>query len=149
MALYAITRQDGGVSIMNTSVVVKGETIEFPFDVCIDKWNSGQKDGEKYVSHREITENDLPKSRAFRDAWTDENPEDFVGVNMEKARHIKMAEIREKRNKKLEELDVVTLRGIDNQAEKQVLRDLPDVVAEKIGQLDLEALEAYERDELK
>ena len=36
-----------------------------------------------------------------------------------------MDEIRKVRNKKLEELDVETLRGVDVQEKKQKLRDIP------------------------
>lgn len=48
-----------------------------------------------------------------------------VSVDMEKARLLHMDTIRALRNEKLVELDIETLKGNDVQAEKQVLRDIP------------------------
>lgn len=45
--------------------------------------------------------------------------------DIEKAKELHMGKIRVARDEKLEELDLQTLKGIDVQAEKQVLRDIP------------------------
>lgn len=68
----------------------------------------------------------LPSSRIFRNAWTDENPGDTVDVDIEKAKTIHMDSLRRIRDKKLKVLDIETMRGIDVQAEKQILRDMPE-----------------------
>lgn len=62
--------------------------------------------------------------RYFREAW--DLVEGVVAVDMPRARDIQMNKIRNARDKKLQELDIETMRGNDVQSEKQVLRDLPD-----------------------
>jgi hypothetical protein len=73
------------------------------------------------VEFREITDNELPQDRLFRDAWKDEGG---IKIDMPKARAIHMARIRDKRNKRLEELDKRKY-GAEYDAERQALRDLP------------------------
>lgn len=68
---------------------------------------------------------DIPSDRAFRAAWTDDNPSQKIDVNMQKAREIHMNNIRQVRNEKLKELDVEQLKGVNVLIEKQSLRDLP------------------------
>lgn len=63
---------------------------------------------------------DIPSDRTFRNAWTHE-----LLVDMPKAREIHMNRIRAVRDAKIEELDIETLKGKDVQAQKQVLRDIP------------------------
>lgn len=77
------------------------------------------------LGHRICTTADLPQDRDFRDAWTDDNDTDTVDVDMPKARVMHMDNIRSKRDEKLKELDIETLRGNDVQVQKQVLRDIP------------------------
>jgi hypothetical protein len=73
MAIIAITRSDGGVSIMRTvgNADVAAE---------IEKWKSVK---EGYVSHKEITEAEIPADRTFRDAWKPD-----LSVDLPKARVI-------------------------------------------------------------
>lgn len=73
---------------------------------------------------KEISDSDLPDDRYFRDAW---EPGDTskIKINMVKARFIHMDRIRSARDGALKSLDVDTLMGADVQAEKQVLRDIP------------------------
>lgn len=77
------------------------------------------------VAFRIVEKDKLPEDRYFRDAWTDENPTDTVDIDLEKARAVHMQNIRQARNEKLKKLDIDTLRGVDNQPEKQILRDIP------------------------
>jgi len=72
-----------------------------------------------------IIEDSILPERTFRDAWTDDLSGDQIDVDMPRARDIHMDRIRAARKEKLEILDIETMKGIDVQAEKQVLRDLP------------------------
>ena len=89
------------------------------------------------VKYRETTKDKLPKSRDFREAWTDDLPTDTVDVDMSKARKIKMTQIREDRDAKLESLDAEYLKALEKgdtkvldavALNKQQLRDLPQTV---------------------
>lgn len=86
------------------------------------------KDVPQGLDSRIIDVDQLPSDRTFRDAWTDDLPTETVDVDYAKACDIKMAEIRAKRDEKLAELDIETMKGVDVQSEKQVLRDLPEKV---------------------
>jgi len=81
---------------------------------------------------REATEDELPSSRIFREAWEDQGS--AVGVNMPKARTIHMDDIRAERNKELAAKDITFMRAVEDadtdaqatiKAEKQALRDIP------------------------
>lgn len=84
-----------------------------------------EKDVPKGLEWRIVSVKNIPSDRTFRNAWTDDNATNTVDVDMHKARNIHMTNIRLKRNKKLQELDIETMRGKDVQSKKQVLRDLP------------------------
>lgn len=70
-----------------------------------------------------IEREQIPTDRTYRDAW--EAKSGKVSVDMVRARNIHMGRIRVKRDERLKELDVETMKGNDVQAEKQKLRDLP------------------------
>jgi hypothetical protein len=64
----AITRDDGGVSIMN---LVEGMTLDdVPGEVA--KWETG---GGVAVSWRETSDDEIPPTREFRNAWYDTGTE--------------------------------------------------------------------------
>jgi len=67
----------------------------------------------------------LPTDRDFRNAWTDDEDGDQIDIDMPRARIIHMDKIRVKRDLKMLELDIETMRGLEVQPEKQVLRDIP------------------------
>jgi len=75
------------------------------------------------IEYKIIEAADLPQDRYFRNAWCIEGGK--VVVDMPKARDVHMKEIRKKRDAKIKVLDIETMKGLDVQAEKQVLRDLP------------------------
>ena len=76
-----------------------------------------------------ITESsNLPTDRTYRGAWTDSNPTDTVDINLDKAKDIHMQILRSERDEALRILDIETLKGIDVQSAKQILRDLPDTI---------------------
>jgi hypothetical protein len=78
---------------------------------------------------------DVPQDRTFRDAWRKPPQGGPVGVDMDEARKIHMQTIREKRDEMLTELDIESLRAVEDgdgqkafdvAAKKKALRDLPD-----------------------
>ena len=108
--ILSIERSDGNVSILHL-------LDESKKDSALKKWSGAN--GE-IVSYKEISKSDLPKDRYFRDAWKSD-----LSVDMDKARDIHMENIRIKRDERLKELDIETLRGNDVQAKKQKIRDIP------------------------
>lgn len=76
------------------------------------------------INPQYLDDKDLPEDRYFRNAWKQDDKK--AVVDMDQAKEIHMEQIRKARNKALKALDIETMKGIDVQAEKQVLRDLPD-----------------------
>ena len=99
------------------------KTVENPTGFTIEE--IAEKDVPDGLEYRLAPLESLPKERYYRDAWTDDLETETVDVDIEKARVIHSGKIREARNAKLAELDIETMKGLDVQAEKQVLRDLP------------------------
>ncbi len=60
---------------------------------------------ETTVSAREITTEELPQDRLFRDAWDDSNPEDFIGTDLVKAQAISHVMRKADRDTKMIPLD--------------------------------------------
>lgn len=113
----AITRVDGGVSIM---AVVEGHP-----DEAIEKWKTVNPGG--YVSHQEI--DDVPADRTFREAWVATGK--GVDIDMPKARDIKRDALRVERAPLLAALDLEISRAYKDpakqdeiEAKRQALRDV-------------------------
>lgn len=126
--LIAITRVDGGVSIMNTDSNAERE---------VAKWQSAHP-GE-YASHVGIKEDGIPADRAFRAAWVVSG--DGIAHNMEKARALHLTAIRAERNALLDATDALVLKAAetgDTATEealkllRQRLRDIPADIADTI-----------------
>lgn len=84
-------------------------------------------------AYRFIEDTDIPSSREFRDAWVDVTAESKIDICCTKAKEIKLKELREKRNKKLEDKDKEVIVALENnvsldviKAEKQILRDITE-----------------------
>lgn len=106
--LYAVKMTAGNVAIvrlLNDKAKIEDQ-IKRPFD-----------------SYVEISENDIPDDRVFRDSWVLDGGN--ISHDMDKARDIQMNRIREKRDAALKALDIETMKGVDVQDEKQILRDIP------------------------
>lgn len=120
MALFDPTSRD------RENLAALGITLESDEEVLQWIINKDVPAGKQY---RVCTRDKLPSDRVFRNAWTDDNPTETVDVDVVKARGI----IREKRNRKLEELDKKAFaesrkpngnkEAVD--AEAQRLRDIP------------------------
>ena len=123
---------DGGVSIV---VAVDKETIEQIL---------GPLTPEQYEAHvrqvsvpaeavnvKLITDEDIPDTREFRNAWVDVTPDTKVNIDLNKAKDLKLSEMRVKRNALLEAQDKAFLIALDKgddleaiRAKKQALRDV-------------------------
>jgi hypothetical protein len=93
------------------------------------------------VSFKVITQEDIPKSREFRDAW--EHDGTTIVHNMEKARQIHMVHLRQARVDALGALDMAWMQAIGQkdstvadaiEAQRQALRDLPNTVPVETAQ---------------
>lgn len=104
------------------------------------------------IVDKKVLEN---KDRYFRGAWDLDEISGIV-ININKAKEIHLNNLKNTRNKKLEELDRKSIRFISNisilqsiEKEKEVLRDLPEkIVAEMRDMDDLEAIKNYIPEEL-
>jgi len=125
MDVIVFTRPDGG-----TTVVIPAYNDRI----------GGKKRGESqeaylaYVAKKSIPDDAtnihicddsaIPQDRTFRNAW-EQGVNKVPEVSMPKARVLHMDRIRLARNTALAVLDIETMKGRDVQAEKQVLRDIP------------------------
>ena len=112
-----VNKGDGTCSILTPApeYLSRGHSVE---DVRIKDTPSG-------LSSRIIDDLDIPQDRYFRGAWTDDLPGDLVDIDMTKAQVVHMDVIRIARDEAIAVLDIETMKGIDVQTEKQVLRDIP------------------------
>lgn len=121
MRVFALTRHDGGCSIMR---ILNDEQTP---DDQIARLHPSQR--AEIAGWREISEADIPKSRSFRNVW---NPD--LSVDMPKARDIHMGRIREARNAELDRLDNEytkesargrTAEAAAVEAKREALRNIP------------------------
>jgi hypothetical protein len=119
MATFLLTRVDGGVSVLR---LIEGKALEEE----LAKWPGELR--SQIVATKEISEEELPKDRTFRDAWT------ASGVDMAKAREIWRGKIRLARQSVFAPLDADYMKAVEagdeaRKAEvvskKQSLRDIP------------------------
>ena len=145
---YALTRTDGGVSIMEivphavriNGVVVPARYKAGTLSVLTEngEWGSVPADAEliyatvseclakwtparrgEIVSVREIALADCPTDRVFRNAWKDGGSK--IEIDMQKAREIKRDDLRQLRAPLLADLDVAYMRAdeVGDAIEKQ------------------------------
>lgn len=87
---------------------------------------------------REITTAELPSDRVFRAAWDDSNPENFVGVNLAKAKLVAHEKRRAKREEEFAPHDEAIAKQFPGknttteEAARQVIRDKYAVVQANI-----------------
>lgn len=126
------TRPDGGVSV----VIPTGEV---DIDTLMRKVVPADATGV-----RKCTTADLP-DRVFREAWDDSNPENFVGVNLVKAKEIAHGKRRAKRAEEFAPHDEVIAKQIPgkdaNAAEtaRQAIRDADAITQANIDKAKDEA----------
>jgi hypothetical protein len=90
------------------------------------------------INPRQITIAELPQDRLFRSAWDDSNPEDFIGLNLAKAKLMAHEWRREKRAEDFAPYDEIIAKQIPGQdavaAEnaRQAIRDADAVTQNNI-----------------
>lgn len=78
-----------------------------------------------------VAEENIPSNREFRNAWIDITDDNNVNIDLAKAKELKLAELRDKRNKLLEDADKEFIRALEKAQDlttiklrKQALRDV-------------------------
>lgn len=99
MALYAIKRKNGFVSICCLTSLKQDIKEE------IEKFQSSLKnelalDANGQYEYREISSSELPVSKNYRNAWTDDFETDTIDIDLEKAKEIQSQLIIEKAYKR-------------------------------------------------
>ena len=121
---YLIQNKDGSVLIMTTTA----DDISVGDEIA--KWSNEEKDNA--ILYKELNESDIPEDRYFRDSWV--HSDDRIVIDMPKAVKIHTDRLREIRNEKLKELDILSARASESKDEvklkffldkKQELRDVP------------------------
>lgn len=122
MKMYAIKMLDDSVRIMT---IIAGEIV-----TELDKWG----DKADVVSYVEITKDDVPSDRFFRNAWCfcEDNG---ISVSLDKAKEIKLDQFRELRKPLLEKTDIDFMKALESDA------SLSDIVAKKQALRDVTTVE--------
>lgn len=130
--LVAITRTDGGVSIMRiveAKLEHNGLSAVELADIEISKWSA--VDRAEVVRIYDIREADVPADRTYRNAWTHDGKS--ITHDMVKARNLHREILRRNRAPKLAALDIEYQRADENgdtarkrtiALQKQALRDV-------------------------
>lgn len=90
------------------------------------------------ISFKIINQSDLPSDRTFRDAWKEDGGS--IGVDITKAREVQKDKIRIARAPLMTALDHKQNDGEDVSAERQRLKDFPDLVNTVTDLEELKAL---------
>lgn len=140
--LYAITKVDGTVAVMR----LLNNT---PVEDALAKWTDEAR--SQVVSATEISEDVIPKDRTFRNCWKFGTSK--ISVSIPRARKQKLQELRHRRDKKLKDLDIDSMKAFGTQdvvlaaateTKKQILRDLPDTMVQELDSLkSVRALKTY------
>jgi hypothetical protein len=75
------------------------------------------------INVRDIADSDIPASREFRNAWVDVTPESSIDIDCEKARNIKLEELRRVRNLELSKSDIEMTKALE-EADSVKIKDL-------------------------
>lgn len=95
---YLIKKSDGSVSILIQNI----ENMDIEQEIA--KWP--EEDKQLVTGYRIITDKDLPANREFRAAWCDETESNKVDIDLNKAKQIKLFELRSKRDNLLKQTDI-------------------------------------------
>lgn len=90
-----------------------------------------------YPNGKIINISEVPKDRKYRSAWNFNGQK--IEINLDKAKEIKLKEIRKLRDEKLKELDIDFIKALEDNKdtknitiEKKRLRDLPQSIENRI-----------------
>jgi len=139
-ALIGLHRKDGGVSILAIPIDASGIVDAAVVESEIARWmTSLGPDLDAWtpiVGWRRVERDEIPVDREFRNALT-EHPTDGLVHDLEKAKTIAVARVRELRNIALSALDVRWQSALGQkdastadliEAQRQVLREQPNVL---------------------
>ena len=125
---------DGGVSIITAAPREVLEQVLGPLTVEEYEAHVLERsipDGAQNV--RQISPEDVPNDREFREAWVDVAEDTKVNIDLAKAKELQLTKLRELRNRALEKLDKDYMIAIelgtattDIKAAKQQLRDITE-----------------------
>lgn len=123
---------DGGVSIITAAPREVLEQVLGPLTVEEYEAHVLERsipDGAQNV--RQISPEDVPNDREFREAWVDGAEDTKVNIDLAKAKQLKLEVLRFKRNAELEKLDKEFLIALESgqglediKAKKKALRDI-------------------------
>ena len=159
VAFIAVTMSNGSLTIMQfVTQFGEHERAPTPENIESELTRAGRsgdgswRDGFPAVSWRIIAPADLPTDRRFRAAWTDNGAE--IVVNLDKAREVRLRELRSARAERLEALDIEWVKALGAgraaeaktiEARRQALRDAPTTLAVALAAAgsvaDLDALQ--------
>ncbi len=143
----AVAELNGGLAILTPSPreLAAGKTIE----------EIATKDFPAGTQFKVVNKSDLPN--VFRGAWKLQGNK--VEIDLDKAKDVRLQELRLERNEALKELDLpftVALEQADAGRvrklglKKQILRDLPEKIAAELqGVTEIAGLQTYKPEELK
>lgn len=114
-----------GVELFTVSCPVPKEFLEKQFgplsdeqyEALVKEKNDAKMARRGAIKMRVIDDADLPADREFRGAWCDISASSKVDIDIAKAKELKLAELREKRNKKLAESDEKMVRAMESEDE--------------------------------
>lgn len=107
--LIAITRADGGLSIMRLLIdtsKMSAALVKEAIKNEVDRWSDGSPPP---LSYKVV--DDVPADRSFRNAWVHDGS--TIAVDMPQAREIHRARLRAARTPLLAALDVEYMRGLE------------------------------------
>ena len=134
--LIALTFEDNSVGIMqfflNPNLPKIGQVDREASDVNVNSDITKTDFGQRVMSWRRITPDEVPKDRTYRDAWTDDGK--AIEHDIEKAKVIHIAILRRDRAAALVELDAQWMKAVGQgdiaaqaavEKERQKWRDAP------------------------
>lgn len=129
---FVYSNEDGSVSVVHAAPKYEIEKILGPLsDKEYENHVKSRSIPEQAKNVRSIEAKDIPEDREFRNAWVDKTESNNIDICCELALELKLAELREARKPKFEDLDrefMLNLeQGKDNSKvikKKQILRDI-------------------------
>ena len=126
------TRPDGGLSIVVPASKEAVEKVLGPMSQAAYEQHVWERSvPEDAIDPRPVKDDAIPADREFRNAWVDVSPKPVVDIDVEKARDLKLEELRIVRNAELDKLDkefmIAFERGDDLEAIRAKKVDLRNV----------------------
>lgn len=144
MKKIVYTRPDGGITVVIPAPKehlekLYGKLSDSQYEDIVNKANDAKMKRRGAKNIRVIDDSDIPADREFRDAWVDVSDETKIDICCEKAKDLKLKEMRLKREELFKDADRAFMLALEdgsedkiNEAkkEKQKLRDLTEPLKE-------------------